>query len=173
MISTSKEIENKVDELLECLDKDSQRIEKSMSQLNELRSLMIKRDDSGLGFLLKIIQAESESYRNHESRRDKIREELANALGYGREKLTLTALEENLSKQKKAQVKKMKTKLKSLTKELKKEYINTALLLYECTRFNNLLLKSIFNLGKTDTIYYSPNGAANKQTDTTFMNLQF
>lgn len=173
MKSTATEIEGKVDELLACLDKDGQRIEKSLSQLNELRSLVIKRDDSGLGILLKIIQAESDSYRKQESKREKIRKELANAIKYHTKQLTLSVLEENLSKEKKAQVIKKKTKLISLIKELKKEYINTALLLSECARFNNLLLKSIFNLGKTETLYYKPNGITNKQTDKTFVNLQF
>jgi hypothetical protein len=173
MNSTVTEIEGKVDELLTCLDKDGQRIKKSLSQLNELRSLVIKRDDSGLGILLKIIQAESDSYRNQELKREKIRKELANTLGYSAEELTLSVLEENLSKQQKAQVIKTKRELKSLMEALKKEYINTALLLSECARFNTLLLKSIFNLGKTETVYYSCNGATNKQADTTFMNLQF
>jgi hypothetical protein len=173
MKSTATEIEGKVDELLACLDIDSQHIQKSLSQLNKLRSFVIKRDDSGLGILLKIIQAESDSYRNQESKRKKILKELANALGYSAEKLTLSVLEENLSKQKKAQVIKKKTKLMSLIKELKKEHFNTALLLSECARFNNLLLKSIFDLGNTETVYYNSNGATNKQADTTFVNLRF
>jgi len=45
MKSTATEIEAKVDELLSCLDKDSQHIQESLSQLNRLRSLVIKRDD--------------------------------------------------------------------------------------------------------------------------------
>ena len=173
MKSTATEIEGKVDELLACLDEDSQHIQESLSQLNKLRSFVIKRDDSGLGKLLKIIQAESDSNRNQESKRQTIRKELANALGYKAEQLTLSVLEANLSKQKQAQVIKKKTKLMSLIKELKKEYFSTALLLSECARFNNLLLKSIFDLGKTGAVYYNSNGAAKQQTDMNFVNLRF
>ncbi len=172
MKSTATEIEDKVDKLLACLDEDSQHIQESLSQLNKLRSFVIKRDDSGLGKLLKIIQAESDSYRNHESKRQTIRKELANALGYNTEQLTLSVLEANLSKQKKAQVINKKTKLMSLIKELKKEYFSTALLLSECARFNNLLLKSIFDLGKTGAVYYNSNGITKQQTDMAFVNLQ-
>ena len=100
MNSTTTEIESKVDELLACLDKDSEHIQKSLSQLNTLRGFVIKRDDSGLGKLLKIIQAESDINRNQELKRERIRKELANALGYNTEQLTLSALEANLSKQK-------------------------------------------------------------------------
>jgi hypothetical protein len=173
MKSTATEIESKVDELLACLDKDSQHIQQSLSQLNKLRSFVIKRDDSGLGKLLKIIQAESDINRNQELKREKIRKELANTLGYNAEELTLSALEENLSKQKKTQVIEKKTKLMSLIKELKKEYFSTALLLSECARFNNLLLKSIFDLGNTGAVYYNSNGAAKQHTDMNFVNLRF
>ena len=166
------EIEEKVDELLTCLDKDSQHIEESLSQLNKLRSLVIKRDDSGLGKQLEIIQAKSDSYRNHQSKRQSIRKELANALGCNTEQMTLSALEASLPKGKKAQVTRKKAKLMSLIKELKTEYLSTTLLLSECSRFNNLLLKSIFDLGKTGAVYYNSNGAAKQQTDMAFVNLQ-
>jgi len=172
MKSTATEIEDKVDELLACLDKDSRHIQESLSQLNKLRSLVIKRDDAGLGTLLKIIHAESDSYINHESKRQTIRKELANALGCNTEQMTLSALEASLPKGKKAQVTKKKAKLMSLIEELKKEYLSTTLLLSECTRFNNLLLKSIFDLGKTGTVYYNSNGATKQQTDMAFVNLQ-
>jgi hypothetical protein len=172
MKSTATEIEDKVDKLLTCLDKDSQHIQESLSQLNKLRSYVIKRDDSGLSQLLKIIQAETSSYRNHESQRQIIRKELANALGCKTEQVTLSALEARLPKGEKDQVIKKKAKLMSLIKELKKEHLSTILLLSECARFNNLLLKSIFDLGKTGAVYYNSNGATKQQTDMAFVNLQ-
>ena len=171
MKSTATEIENKVDKLLICLEKDSQHIQENLSQLNKLRSYVIKRDDSGLNKLLKVIQAEMNSYRNHESKRQTIRKELANALGCNAEQITLSALEARLPKGKKDQIIKMKTKLMSLIKELKKEHLSTVLLLSECARFNNLLLKSIFDLGKTGAVYYNSNGATKQQTDMAFVNL--
>jgi translation elongation factor EF-G len=171
MKSTATEIENKVDKLLTYLDKDSQHIQESLSQLNKLRSYVIKRDDSGLGNLLKIIQAETSSYRNHESKRQTIRKELANALGCNTEQITLSTLEARLPKGKKDQITKTKAKLMSLIKELKKEHLSTILLLSECARFNNLLLKSIFDLGRTGAIYYNSNGATKQQSDMAFVNL--
>ena len=173
MKSSSIEIEDKVDELLSCLDKDSQHIEESLSQLNKLRSLVIKRDDAGLGKQLEIIQAESDSYRNHETKRQSIRKKLAKALGRKTEEITLSALEASLPKEKMTQITERKAKLMALIQELKKEYLSTALLLSECARFNNLLLKSIFDLGQTGAVYYNSNGATKRQTDMTFVNMQF
>ena len=102
-----------------------------------------------------------------------IRKELANALGWKTEEMTLSALEANLPKGKKTQITKIKTKLMSLVIELKKEYLSTTLLLYECARFNNQLFKSIFDLGKTGAVYYNSNGATKRQTEMAFVNLQF
>jgi len=166
-------IENKIDELLSILDKDITHIQQSLSQLNELRSFVIKRDEIALGKLLQRISAQSDSYRSHELKRQSIRKELADSLGYNLEQMTLSALETHLPQEQKAQVAQRKSKLRTLMAELKKEHLSTALLLSECARFNNLLLKSIFDLGKAGLVSYDSNGATRRQTDTAFVNLKF
>jgi hypothetical protein len=165
-------IEEKVDELLACLEKDAQRVQESMSQLNELRRLVIKRDDVALGKLLETIQAESDRYRTQESQRQSIRKELAAVLGCDAGQMTLSALEKSLSRAKADQVSRMKARLKSLIQELRKEYLSTVLLLSECSRLNDMLLKSIFNLGGTGGMYYNASGVTRRQTGVTFVNLQ-
>ena len=164
---------DKVDELLAVLDKDIEHIQRSLSRLNELRRLVIKRDDTALGKLLESIQTESDSYRRHESKRQSARKELAIAFGCSLEQMTLSRLEGVLSGEKKAQVAERKVKLRSLTEELKKEHLGTALLLSECARFNHVLLKTILDLGKTEIVHYTCNGSTSRQTETAFVNLQF
>lgn len=173
MKATTISIEDKVDELLLILDEDIRHIRQSLSWLNELRSLVIKRDDASLGKLLETIRSESEGYRKHELYRQSIRKELAGALGYNLGQMTLSALEAGLPKEKKDQVAEKKTKLNSLVKKLKKEHLSTALLLSECARFNKMLLESVFKFGNTRTVYYGSNGATKQQNDTAFVNLQF
>jgi len=170
---TTIAIEDKVDELLAVLDKDIQHMEKSLSRLNELRSLVIKHDDDALGKLLEDIQAESDTYTSNELKRQSIRKELATAFGCNVEQMTLSRLEATLPKERKAQVAEKKAKLRSLTNELKEEHLSTAMLLSDCARFNSLLLKSVFDLGKTETVTYNSNGSTKRQTDTAFVNLQF
>ncbi|HEW79680.1 MAG TPA: hypothetical protein ENH34_06945 [Phycisphaerales bacterium] len=167
------EIEDKIDELLTCLDKDIQHIQECSLQLNELRSLVVKRNDASLGKLLETIRVESDSYRSCESQRQSIREELAIAIGCNTRQMTLSRLEAVLPKEKKAQVAERKAKLRVLTEELKKEHLSTALLLSDCARFNSLLLKSIFDLGSTGIVCYNSNGATKRQDDTAFVNLSF
>lgn len=172
MKATATVIEDKVDELLAVLDKDVEHIQQSLSQLNEIRGFVIKRDDAALGKLLESIQAGSDTYRIHELKRRKIRKELANALGCSPQQVTLSTLEAAVPNEKKAQVARMKARLGPLVKELKKEHLSTALLLSECARFNGMLLMSIFDLGKTGAVTYNSNGATRQQADAAFINLK-
>lgn len=173
MKTTEIKIEDRVDELLVVLDRDIQHIQENLSRLNELRSLIVKRDDAALGRLLESIQAESNSYKGNELRRQLIRDELAVAMDCNLEEMTLSRLEAELSEEKRAEVAKRKTELQALTKKLKKEHLSTTMLLSDCTRFNSLLLKSVFGLDKTGTVTYNSSGSAKRQTDTAFVNLEF
>ena len=166
-------VEDKVEELLACLDEDARRIQESLSQLNQLRTLVIKRDDEALGKLLDNIQAQSDQHSRRQQDRQSVRMNLANAFGCDLQQLTLSALLEKLPAAKKERVNQMKAKLKGLVAELRKEYLSTVLLLSECSRLNNLLLKSIFNLGGIGDVYYSANGVVRRQSETAFVNLQF
>ncbi len=166
-------MEDKVEKLLACLDEDARRIQESLSQLNQLRTLVIKRDDEALGKLLESIQAQSDQHSRQQQDRQSVRIDLANAFGCSLEQMTLSALQEKLPDGKKEQVNQMKAKLKSLVAELRKEYAATVLLLSECSRLNNLLLKNILNLGGTGDVYYNANGVVRRQSKTAFVNLQF
>ena len=173
MKETVAEIEDKVDALLTVLDKDIEYMQDSLSLLNELRSLVIKRDDAALGKLLGSIRAEADSYVTNESKRRSIRRELAGAFGCNVREMTLSKLETILPEEKKTQVADRRAKLRALAEELKKEHSSTAMLLSECARFNSVLLRTIFDVGKTGTVTYSPNGAAKRQIDTALVNLRF
>jgi hypothetical protein len=173
MKTTAINIEEKVDELLVILDEDIEHIQQNLSRLNELRSLVIKHDDVALSTLLERIQAESDSSLRHELKRHSVRKELANASGVDIKQMTLSTLEAILPKEKQEQVTRRKAKLTLLIKELKKEHLSTALLLSDCARFNRMLLKNVFNLGNTGTVYYGSNGATREQPDMAFVNLKF
>ncbi|MBN1974926.1 MAG: hypothetical protein JW787_14895 [Sedimentisphaerales bacterium] len=159
------EIENKVDEMLKCLDIDIEHIQTNLSRLNELRSMVIKRDDAQLQKLLNDIHAESDKYKEHESKRHMIRKGLADSLGCGMEKITLSMLETRLPEPKRNSVSTKKTQLKSLVENFKKEYAGTIILVSECSRFNKLLIKSIFNLGKTGSAVYNARGTVGEHKE--------
>jgi hypothetical protein len=173
MKAATIELEEKVDELLVCLETDLRHLRESLSDLNELRSLVIKRDDPALEKLLENIQAKAGRYADHESHRQSMRKELADVLCCDFEQMTLSALRAYLPQGKSQQVAQMQRQLRELTAELKKEHLRTTLLLSECARFNSLLLRSIFDLSQTGAVYYDSSGATRRQTDTALMDLQF
>jgi len=173
MKTAAFEIEDKIDELLACLERDIEHVQKSLSSLDELRSFVIKHDNDALGKLLENVKDESDNYRKHEKKRQLIRSELAKCLNCSLKDTTLSKLEAIVPEEKRAYVTQTKTKLKTLVRELRKEYSSTAMLLSECTRFNKLLLKSIFNFGNTGAVVYNADGKTKEQNDRAFVNLQF
>ncbi len=172
MKTSAIEIEEKVDELLVCLDEDIEHIQKNLSNLNQLRAFVIKRDDAALGGLLEEIQSESEVYKGHESKRQSVRTELAESFGCTTGEMTLSRLELFVTKQKKTLIIQKKAKLRELIEKLRKEYLSTAKLLSECARFNNMLLRSIFDLGNAGMVYYSSNGTTKTQNESAFVNMK-
>ncbi len=167
------EIEDKVDELIAILDGDIRQMQESLSRLNELRGLLVKHDDATLSTLLEGIRSEQRSYKCNELKRQLIREELAITLGCSPKQITLSTLEAELSGEKREQVAERKGKLRFLADRLKAEHLSTMLLLSDCARFNNALLKGVFELGKTGTITYDSKGSAQNQNNRRLVNLRF
>jgi len=173
MKTAAIEIEDKVDQLLIVLDEDIRNIVETLSRLNDLRCLVVKRDDVSLYKLLESIKSESKSYKENELKRQSLREELAIASNCSLKQMTLSKLEAELSGEKKAKVTERRTKLKTLIEQLKKELLSTTMLLSDCARFNSVLLKSVLEFGHAGTITYGPKGSAERQTNSAFVNLQF
>ena len=173
----SLSIEDSVKQLLIVLDDDIRRLSRTSSRLDELRSLVIKRDEAALASLLSEIETEAECHQPQRARgsnRQTMRKELADALGIDRvEEVTLSRLERVLPEVMAVQVTQRKSKLQSLVKNLRREYSATVLLLADCARFNRLLLESIFQWGASATVVYGSDGATRRQGGCNIVNLKF
>ena len=170
---TERRIEECAEQLLAVLDKDIEYLEDNIAQLNELRRLVVRQDTDSLGQLLAALQAGSKTYQDNISKRQMLRKKLAVMMNCSFEETTLTRIEAQLNDGKNRDVAKRKSRLRTLTARLQKEYVSTRRLLADCARFNRLLLKSIFETGQSDNITYNSTGARQRQTDTVFMNLEF
>jgi len=172
-------IQDRFDELLGVLDEDARHIEETLLRLDELRGLVVKRDDANLANLLERIEAEAAGRSAHELKRQSVRRKLAPIYrGASAEEMTLSRLESEsvLPEGTRVQVAMRREKLRSLVEELRKEYAATVLLLADCARFNRLLLESIFELGKPVPmlgIVYGADGAARRQSGANLVNLRF
>jgi len=173
MKTITNKTEDRVNQLLAVLDKDIQHILENLSRLNELRGLVVKRDDVSLQKLLGSIKSESNSYKENELKRLSLRKELAIASNCSLKQMTLSRLEAELSGEKQAEVAERKTTLQTLAVKLKKEHLSTTMLLADCARFNSVLLKSVLESVQTGTVTYTPKGFVKRQTGSAFVNLEF
>lgn len=167
------EIRDKTDELLVVLYEDVRHIQRSLSHLDNLRTLIIKRDEAALRRLLDVIRSETDGYSLNESKRQLIRKELAAALDCSADQVTLSRLDAMLPPAKSRSLARIRAELRGLVDELRGQYLATAALLSDCARFNRNLLATVLELGKTDTVTYNCSGAATRQNGTAFVNFQF
>ena len=137
-----------------------------------MRSFIIKRDEASLSKLLENIHLESNSYRSNESNRQSTIKELAKILDCEHSKITLSSLIEIMPESLKQQFIQSRQVLRQLVEELKVEYSGTAVLLSDCTRFNNLLLQSLFNLRNKSGTYYTAKGTAGRDNSTGLVNIK-
>jgi len=173
MIVSTFEIEQAIDELLDVLDRDIEQFRQSIERLNDLRALVVKRDDKSLHNLLLAIRTDSQEYRDNESRRQSVRARLAEALGCSLQQMTLSKLQTVAGEHKRSRISETADKLRTLSASLKTQHAATTLLLADCARFNRQLLHCILNRSHGREMTYNASGAAKTQVDTGFMNLRF
>ncbi len=170
---TSGLMETKVDALLEVLDEDIRHMESTLSRLDTLRTLIVKRDDVALEQLLHGLRHEAESRVAGVRRRESLREELAAELNVDRIAMTLSALQGVLSGPRRQAVADRQTRLKSLIAQLKREYALTSALVTDCARFNRSLMHMFFGLNAKGDTTYSATGAAKRRAEASLVNLHY
>lgn len=173
MKTVTLETEGKVQQLLAILEEDIRRSEKTLNWLDQLRGMVIKRDDAGLNSLLTEIQGQGRNYKNSDSQLHGLRREIARNLGCNFKQVTLTRLQGELSGQMLDEANKVKENLQNVCLKLRKEHAATVMLINECARFNKLLLQNILEICRTDTVTYDTKGLADRDGRAAFMNLQF
>jgi flagellar biosynthesis/type III secretory pathway chaperone len=161
-----------VKDMLDVLERDTQHIERTLSFLNELRGLVIKRDEQNLGRLLEEIRTETQEYSANEHRRRMAREQLAGLFGCKTGELTLSVLRTRIDEPEKSAIAESQKKLRALTERLQREYISTAALLSDCARINSRLLKIVFEQSRAGPVCYNSQGTTARGADAAFMNMR-
>ncbi len=170
---TPARMDSKVDALVAALDEDIRHTESTLSQLDALRGLIIKRDDAALEELLHGLKQEAESRAAAARRREAIRKDLADEMGCDLGAMTLSALKDALSGPRQQAVADRQTRLRSLIDRLKREYTLTSALVADCARFNRSLMRAFFGLDAKGQTTYSARGAARHQADAALVNLHY
>jgi len=153
-----------VDALLAVLDEEIHHGETTLSQLDALRSLLIKRDDEALEALLRDLREQGQAREGTERRRQHLRQELANALGRDVKTLTLSALQTVLSGPRRSAVSDRQKRLRTQIGLLEREYALTHALVADCARFNRSLMRVFFGAEADRKTTYGATGAVRHQT---------
>ncbi|MBN2133953.1 MAG: flagellar export chaperone FlgN [Sedimentisphaerales bacterium] len=169
---TASTAARKTDELLEVLAEDIRHLETTLSTLDHLRGLLIKRDDAGLQELLAQIAHGSDARAVLDRKRETLRAELAGALGCEGDRLTLSALQTLVPDGQRKKLIERQKRLKTLASDLRREYRLTARLVSDCARFNRSLMRIVFGLDGKDTLTYSPRGTVKHRENAALMNLR-
>lgn len=171
MISSSAAA--KVDALLGALDEDIRSTESTLSQLDVLRGLIIKRDDKALETLLHDLREEAEFRLAAIRRRETIRKELAEELGCDLRAMTLSALCRVLVDPQRQAVVDRQSRLKDLVARLKREYALTTALVADCARFNRSLMRVFFGQDHQGKATYNARGMVSRRANVSLVNLHY
>ncbi len=170
---TSSSIETKVDAMLAVLDDDIRHAEATIAQLDTLRMLLIKRDDTALEQLLRELRAQGQAHGRIEERRQALRQELADELGCDAKSLTLSALQKVLSGPRRVAIAERQQRLKSQIRQLKREHTLTQALVIDCARFNRSLMHVFFGADSERRTTYGATGVARHRTDMALVSLHY
>jgi thiamine pyrophosphate-dependent acetolactate synthase large subunit-like protein len=165
-------VETKIEQLMVVLDEDIRHLETTLSQLDALRGLLVKREDAALEGLLGEIRGRTEAYAANERTRQTLRTDLALMLGCDPSRFTLSRLQSMLPEPRQTAVTSRRARLRFLVTELKREYTLTAVLVSDCARFNRALMRAFFGTGSQVGTLYKPSGQAKQQTNAALMSLK-
>jgi hypothetical protein len=166
-------LEEKVEALLAVLNDDMGHLQAALQQLDRLRSLLIKRDDTGLEKLLTDLASEAETHSANERERQDLRQQIADQLHCDSKKVTLTFLAQSIPSPQQDNVIECQRKLKSLIGQLKHEYLSTNLLIADCARFNRALIQVFLGQSGRANVCYGAAGTVARPTDAALMSLHF
>lgn len=165
----SVDIHPQVRRLIQTLDRDIVQIQRSLTLLESLRALVIKRDEAGLSALLSEVRQQNRSTGQSDTQRQRLREHLGTLLGYPSGALTLSQLLGHLSGTLHAEVSQKRAELQQLLEQLQRQWELTSLLLKDCARLNRRLLNTLF--AQTGSGTYGPGGMQQSLTQAPLVNL--
>jgi hypothetical protein len=169
----SSGIEELIEEFLALLDADAVRLEATQGYLNTLRAGVIKRDEAAMIQLLETVSAEQDDRDAIENKRRSLRQIAAVAFGCTAEEVNLSRIMEYATPPLRQDVLRRQQTLTRLVEEFKTEYMATAILLNECSRFNRLLLDSIVGGRCRGVTTYNASGQMKRPNGSGFIAMQF
>jgi len=142
-----------VDELIRLLDDEIHLLEHRCVQLAALSQATLQRDDERLEGLLDEIEQAQHTQAQTDLRLQALRSALAEFFDWPVAQMRLSRLIEELSGDRRPKLAYRREQILLLSERLKRQHLETTLVVAECARINRLLLESLFPELRNDTTY--------------------
>jgi len=140
-------------ELLAALDQQIDLLEAKRSQLADLFDGLIARDEEAVEAVLERIERTERLQTAADSYLSRVRGELARVIGGEGRKLRLLDVIEQLPPEQSRALADRRGRIVELSDSLRRQHLQTVLVLGECARINRLLLESILPEGESVMTY--------------------
>lgn len=146
--------ESLIDELLAILDEEIELLEQKRSQLANLSEALVSTDDAATEALLKLIERTEHTQTRVDLKLQDVRKTLAGVFGYDDAKaLRLSVLVTELPDAQASAVNDRRERLAQQVGNLRRQHLQTAMLLIECSKVNRMMMECLLPAGEAVTTY--------------------
>jgi predicted nucleic acid-binding Zn-ribbon protein len=146
--------ESLIDELLAVLDEEIELLEQKQSQLADLSDALVAVDDVATEALLKQIEQTERTQTMVDLKLQDVRKTLAGVLGYDDARaLRLSVLVTKLPDAQASAVDDRRGRLAQQVGKLRRQHLQTAMLLIECSKVNRMMMECLLPAGEAVTTY--------------------
>ncbi len=153
MISVTAGIASIIDELLGVLDEEIALLQRRKSQMGRLCEAIVERDDDTMERLLAEMSETQQLQEHVDLKLLAHRNTVANAVGRAPGEMKLSVLIAELPPSHRPAVDYRRQQIVLLIQDVRRQHLDTALLLGECARINHMLLTGMFPAASEVTTY--------------------
>ena len=166
MISMTPNMAQLISAFAAGMDEEIELLELKGKHLEALSEAILGRDDESLSVLLGQMEQAQQLQTATDERLSAIRLEIANVQAWPVEMVTATRLASQLSGQARSMIEDSRRRIVELAEQVRKQHLETALLLAECARINRMLLEGLFGQQSQPLKTYSRDGNSTWRPET-------
>jgi hypothetical protein len=166
------EIEPVIEELLVVLDDETELLELKRAQLADLSKILLRNDNEAAEALLKQIEEAQTAQVLLELRLQTLREILAGTFGCSSKEFNLSRLIDELPQEQADAVRHRRRQVACKVDEFRRQHLQTAILLAECSRITGMMLDSLLLPAGGAVVTYDTGGSDHWRAGTSLLDME-
>ena len=171
MIRAPWSMDGLIGELESVLDEEILLLEQKRRQLEDMGGAILDRDDDSLGRSLEEAEQTTQRQQAADLRLQALRNTFAEVLNLPAKQVRLSDIAETVDQAQRQTIEYRRQQIILLAEEVQKKHLETALLLSECARINQLMLESLFPQHQ-EASTYRPDGRELSDTDASLLDTE-